>query len=129
MSEHAQKLRIEPLDVKLSVCKVADYSGIDVEQPFVFTGCTDREKSLVCPTELVPVNALTRDDGWRAFSIVGQLDFSLIGILSGITSLLAEQKIGVFALSTYDTDYVLTKEENFEQAIETLRAGDYQIEE
>ena len=59
----------------------------------------------------MPKDALERDDGWRAFRIQGVLDFSLIGILSAISAVLAENHIGIFAVSTYNTDYILTKEE------------------
>ena len=114
------RITIEPLDIPFSVCKVADYSQIDIDRPFVFTGRTDEEKSLVCPTELVPDNTTHRDDGWRAFRIVGQLDFSLIGILAEISNVLARNRIGIFAVSTYNTDYILTKEENFGKAILAL---------
>ena len=117
---------LEPLELPFSVCKVTDYSGIEVDQPFVFTGRTDEEKSLVCPTELVPDNTLARDDGWRAFRICGQLDFSLIGILARISKILAENAIGIFAISTYNTDYILTKEENFEKAL-TVLAGESSV--
>lgn len=120
-------ITIEPLEPELSVCKVEDYSQIDICQPFCFTGSTDEEFSLVCPTEMVPANTTERDDGWRAFRIVGVLDFSLVGILAGISSVLAENKIGLFAVSTYNTDYILTKEENFERALEVLRNAGYLI--
>ena len=103
---------IEPLDISLSVCKVEDYSGIDISKPFCFTGSTDEEYSLVCPTDMVPGNTTDRDDGWKAFRIVGVLDFSLIGILAKISRILATNEIGIFAVSTYNTDYILTKEEN-----------------
>ena len=79
---------------------MADYSCIDIDHPFVFTGRTDEEKSLVCPADIIPENVIVRDDGWRAFRICGVLDFSLIGILSRITRILAENKIGIFAIST-----------------------------
>ena len=120
-------ITIEPLEPELSVCKVEDYSQIDICQPFCFTGSTDEEFSLVCPTEMVPANTTERDDGWRAFRIVGVLDFSLIGILAGISSVLAENKIGLFAVSTYNTDYILTKEEHFERALDVLRNAGYII--
>ena len=68
-----------------------------------------------------------RDDGWKAFRIQGVLDFSLIGILSKISSVLAENEIGIFAISTFNTDYILTKEENFGRAIEVLSKAGYQI--
>lgn len=115
-------ITIETLNVKLSVCKVEDYSQVDISRPFCFTGCTDEENSLVCPTEMVPQNATERDDGWRVFRIVGVLDFSLIGILARISEILAKNGIGLFAVSTYNTDYILTKEENFNKALEVLES-------
>lgn len=118
---------IEPLGAVFSVCKVPDYSGIDIDQPFVFTGRTDEEKSLVCPTELVPENASARDDGWRAFRISVQMDFALIGILARISKILADHGIGIFAVSTFDTDYILTKEENFGKALAALAEEGYGI--
>lgn len=85
----------------LSVCKVKDYSGVDLTKPFCFTGTTDEENSLVCPEALVPGNTIERDDGWKGFRIIGQLDFSLIGILARISKILAEGGIGIFAISIY----------------------------
>ena len=118
---------MQPLDPRFSVCKVIDYSQIDLTQPFCFTGATDEENSLVCPENLVPDNTVERDDGWRAFRITGQLDFSLIGILARISKILAGKGIGIFAISTYNTDYVLTKEENFTKAIQALKESGYGI--
>ena len=76
-SNHEANIILEPLKYRFSVCKVMDYSGIDLMKPFCFTGTTDEENSLVCPEETVPDNTTERDDGWRAFRIIGQLDFSL----------------------------------------------------
>lgn len=90
-------------------------------------GKTDEEISLVCLTDQVPQNTLCQENGWRAFRIQGVLDFSLIGILSRITTLLAENHIGVFALSTYQTDYVLTKAQHFAKAMEVLSQAGYEI--
>ena len=116
------------IEETFSVCKVKDYYGIDLQADFVFTGSTDEEKSLVCPSRLVPDNTIERNDGWRAFRIMGVLDFSLIGILSKISTCLAENNIGIFAISTFNTDYILTKEENFEKAIKALESKGYKIE-
>jgi len=118
---------LEPLKTAFSVCKVRDYAGVEIDQPFVFIGRTDEEKSLVCPTDRVPADTLAREDGWRAFRICGELDFSLIGILSRISTILAENKIGIFAVSTYNTDYILTKSENFERALKVLGEAGYRI--
>lgn len=120
-------MEIRKLAEDFSVCKVEDYSQVDLARPFVFTGKTDEENSLVCPTGEVPDNATWRDDGWKAFRIEGVLDFSLIGILSAISGILAENRIGIFAISTFNTDYVLTKTENYARALETLAAAGYTI--
>lgn len=76
---------------------------------------------------LFPGHTLAREDGWRAFRIEGVLDFSLIGILAGISGILAENKIGIFVVSTYNTDYVLTKEESFERAMALLARHGYTV--
>lgn len=118
---------IERLRETLSVCKVKDYSQVDLDAAFCFTGRTDAEKSLVCETARVPANAIAREDGWRAFRVRGPLNFSLIGVLSRMLTALAERNIGVFVLSTYDTDYVLTREESFDRAFEALADAGYDI--
>ncbi len=120
-------LTIKPITEEFAVCQVEDYSQVNLENPFVFTGATDGEKSLVCPIALVPKNALSVDKTWSAFRIEGVLDFSLIGILSKISSLLAENNIGIFAISTYNTDYILTKTADFQSALRVLEEAGYQI--
>jgi len=120
-------MEIKKLDNDFSVCKAADYSFVDLESKYCFIGKTDEEKSLVCITDDVPVNVTERDDGWKAFRIQGVLDFSLIGILSAISTLLAENKIGIFAFSTYNTDYILTKKENYDKAIDVLLKAGYHV--
>ena len=112
---------------KLTVCKVKDIADIDMSADLFFLGKTDEELSLVCKTEDVPLKTIERDDGWRGFRIQGVLDFSLIGILSKLSGILAEHKIGIFAVSTYNTDYILVKEENFERALTVLAAEGYTI--
>lgn len=121
-------MTIKRIPYEFSICKVADFSAVDLARPFHFAARTDEECSLVCPTEDIPEDALVRDDGWRAFRIEGVLDFSLIGILAGITGLLAENGIGLFAVSTYNTDYILTKAENFDRAIQLLEANGHSIQ-
>ena len=123
------KIILETLRPRFSVCKVKDYSGVDLTKPFCFTGTTDEENSLVCPEALVPGNTIERDDGWKGFRIIGQLDFSLIGILARISKILAEGGIGIFAISTYNTDYILTKEENFKKAMKVLKNAGYEVRE
>ena len=81
---------------------------------------TDGEISLVCETAFLSKEVIAREDGWRAFRVAGPLDFSLVGILSPIVSILAEKSIPIFALSTYDTDYLLVKEGRFDEAANAL---------
>ena len=98
-----------------------------MDSEFFFIGKTDEEISLVCRTEDTPQETVERDDGWRGFRISGVLDFSLIGILSKLSGILAEKKIGIFAVSTYNTDYILVKEENFEKALHALEEEGYTV--
>ena len=120
-------MEIKRIEHDFSICKVTDYSLVDFNREFIFTGRTDEENSLVCPTSEVPANATERDDGWRAFRIQGILDFSLIGILSAISGILAENQIGIFAISTFHTDYILVKAEQAQRAAEALARGGYHI--
>lgn len=116
-------MELEQLPIELSVCKVSDYTGVDLEVPFTFIGRTDSERSLVCPTTCVPSGTIDRADGWRAFRITGQLDFSLVGILQGVLSLLSGKGIPVFAVSTFDTDYILVRSEHLEPSVSALESA------
>ena len=120
-------MELEKLAHNLTVCKVADLSEITTDTNFCFIAKTDEEFSLVCKTEDAPPRTIARDDGWRAFRIRGVLDFSLIGILSRLSGILAARGIGIFAASTYNTDYILVKEESFERALAALADEGYTI--
>ena len=118
-------MKIAILEPVFAICKVPDMSGVDFTGDFVFAAKTDDEVSLVCASSAVPQNALQTDSGWRAFRIQGVLDFSLVGVLAEITGILAAHNISVFAVSTYNTDYVLTKAEDFDRAIKALADNGY----
>lgn len=120
-------MELKILKQDFSIGKLLDVSQADLQNEFCFFAKTDQENSLVCPTELMPDDMIEREDGWRAFRIQGILDFSLIGILAEISSLLADHKIGIFVISTYNTDYILTKAENFERAVRVLADHGYEI--
>lgn len=127
LTEKAEE-RLEVLPYAFSVCRISDGAQLDWTQPFCFAAKTDREFSLVCLTEHVPKETLEREDGWRAFRVAGTLEFSLIGILSRISKALAEAGVGIFAVSTYQTDYILVKENQLEKGLEALRKAGYVIE-
>lgn len=121
-------MQIKVLDEELSVIQVEDLSEIDLSLSPLFIANTDEERSVVMPTEKVPEKTINREDGWKALKIVGVLDFSLVGILAKIATLLADHSISIFAVSTYNTDYILIKEDRLIDAIEALKDNDYQIE-
>ena len=122
-------IEIKRLNQDFSVCKVIDYSLVNLNAEYSFIGKTDEEKSLVCLTSDVPPNVIERDDGWKGFRIQGILDFSLIGILSKIAEILAKNSISIFAISTYNTDYVLIKKENYQKALAILEYSGYEVVE
>ena len=120
-------LNLQILPQPLTVCKVDGLEGFSMSGLY-FIGSTDAELSLVCETDRAPADTLAREDGWRAFRVVGTLDFSLTGILSRIATVLADERIGIFAVSTYDTDYILVKRENLDRAAGALKRAGYGIE-
>ena len=120
-------MELKKLPYELTVCKVESMADIDFSGELLFVGKTDEELSLVCETAAVPERTVAREDGWRGFRVQGVLDFSLIGILSKMSTVLAENDIGIFAVSTYDTDYILVKAENFDAAADALAAAGYGI--
>ena len=120
-------MEIKELSHKLTICKLKSIEDIDISKEFYFIGKTDEEISLVCKTEDVPDNVAERDDGWMGFRIQGVLDFSLVGILSKLSGILADNGIGIFAVSTYNTDYILVKEENYSKALNVLTNAGYTL--
>lgn len=120
-------MQIKTYSEELTVSQIKDLSEVNLSNPLTFLAHTKDELSLVCPTEVTPKETIKRDDHWRIFRIEGQLDFSLIGILAKISQILAEEKISIFAESTYDTDYVLIKSQNYEAALDALAKHGYEI--
>ena len=120
-------MTLECLSGPYTVCAVPSLQCVDWSGELTFVGKTDRELSLVCPTPLTPAQAIKREDGWRALRVAGELDFSLIGILSHITDVLARARVSVFCVSTYDTDSVLIKQTALDAALDALRAAGFTI--
>lgn len=120
-------MQIKKIYHNFSICQVEDYSLVNLEADYSFIAKTEEERSLVCITKDVPSNVIRREDGWKAFCVQGVLDFSLIGILSKISTILAERGISIYAVSTYNTDYILIKDTNYEKALEVLKSSGYEI--
>lgn len=120
-------MNLHVLPQAFTICQIYDGSGVDFSQEFVFVSKTDAELSLVCETAFAPENTLAREDGWRAFCISGVLDFSLVGILAELSGILAKAGISIFAVSTYNTDYVFVKRDALTRALATLTDAGYAI--
>lgn len=88
---------------------------------------TPQEISLVCNTASLPDGAGKTESGWAALMIEGPLDFSLVGILSELTGLLAKAHISVFAISTFDTDVLMVKETSWDDTIACLKEAGHDV--
>ena len=126
--EQEKDMKLKTLPYDLTVCKLMPRAKADLSAEFFCLTTTDEEISLVCRTEQTPAETAAREDGWRAFRIEGVLDFSLTGILSRLSAVLAENGIGIFAVSTYNTDYILVKAENLGKALNVLREAGYETD-
>ncbi|MFW5879807.1 MAG: ACT domain-containing protein [bacterium] len=120
---------LEILNYNFSICKVEDVSQLDWNKEFCFFQKTDKEISAVLREEDIPLNFIKRNNGWKGFRINGVLDFSLVGIISKITRILARNKIGVFVVSSYNTDYFFVKEQQFNIAVESLKKRRFKFKE
>lgn len=112
-----------------AVCKIPDASQVNMADDFWFLSRTDEELSLVCREDSIPGNHIDAEPGWSMFRVVGVLDFSLTGILSSLSDTLAEAKVGIFAVSTYNTDYILVKTNSLPRAMEALRAAGHALDQ
>jgi len=120
-------MELELIKGDFSVNKIDSIDLIDFSYEYVFVLKTPDEITLVCETAYAPPNARASEPGWNALRISGILDFALIGVLAKITCILAEAEISVFAVSTYNTDYILLKAENLIKAVQTLIHHGYVI--
>lgn len=95
-------------------------------QPMFFIGKTREELSVVVPDDL-SLDSLEQENDWRCMEILGPLGFSMTGILAQISTTLADAHISIFAISTFDTDYILVKKDKLQDAITALRQKNYQV--
>ncbi len=122
-------LRLSLLPMRLAVCRLekdAPLPGWAVSADFFTISRTLDELSIVCPEQAVPTG-VQMEAGWRGLKVQGPLDFSLTGILAGLAGVLAREAISLFAISTYDTDYLLVREKDLDHAIATLGKAGYEV--
>ena len=127
LPEHLLRLRV--LDGHMSVCRLR--AGSEVPKwattgGFFSVTRTRDELSVVCPGEEVP-EGVRSEGGWRALGLEGPFEFSEVGVLASVAAPLAEAGVGIFAVSTFDTDYVLVKEEQLRSAVAALRGRGHEV--
>ena len=123
------KLTLSCLSDTLAICRLEMESEIPpwaVGGGFSSITRTAEELSVVCPQEAVPAG-IRCEEGYRCFKVEGPLDFSLAGILASLTTVLAKAGVSVFAVSTFDTDYLLIKQEQVVKTIEALTEAGHQM--
>ena len=126
----APALRLTVLDDTFAVCRLPADA---VVPEWAWTGevaCVTRtrdELSIVCRGDLVPADVL-REGGWRCLRVRGPLPFTLTGVFSRIAQPLADAGISLFAVMTYDTDYVMVKDEALADAVDALMAAGHTVE-
>lgn len=118
-------MNLKILNNTFSICQIESIDNINLNEDFLFIGKTNEEISVICDTNSIPKNSIKVDNNWKCIKIDGVLDFSLIGILSKISAILADNNIGIFVVSTYNTDYILVREENIERAKKCLEENKY----
>jgi hypothetical protein len=122
-------MKLQILENSFAVCRLEPNSIIPnwaLASPFFSLSRTEAELSVVCEESLVPIE-IRSETGWRILKVVGTLDFSLTGILASIANPLAEAKISIFSISTFDTDYVLVKDVSLDLACKVLRSNGMEI--
>jgi hypothetical protein len=122
-------LRLSVLAGRLAVCRLDAGSQIPAwatAAPFFCATGTAEELSVVCAEERVPAGTVC-ESGWRAMKVEGPLEFGLTGVLSSVAAPLAESEVGILAIATYDTDYVLVQESQLDLAARALRERGHEI--
>lgn len=94
--------------------------------PFSAVVRTSEELSMVCVEQSAPPDVACAR-GWRGLKVAGPLDFALTGVLASLAGPLAEAGVSIFAISTYDTDYLFVRGEQFDTAVDTLRRAEFAV--
>lgn len=124
---HPPRTKIAMTLLRDSFCVLKMAEGAPLPEGIVFFARTGEENSLVCQERFAPEAALQRENGFRAFKIDGPLDFSLVGVLAGVTDALMRAGVSVFAVSTFDTDYLLVRGDSLEAALSALSGAMYTV--
>ncbi|WP_410510253.1 ACT domain-containing protein [Methanosarcina hadiensis] len=127
------KLTLSVLKGRFSILRLEKISEVPAwvyESDFFSITQTPEELSVVCQENSIPGNIpanIKVERSWSSLKIEGPLDFGLTGIVAGISTILADNNISLFAISTYDTDYILIKERDLRRATEALTQAGHEI--
>lgn len=116
-----ESMDLHMLKQKFSVCKVTELDPELLKKEFVFVGNTDQELSLICESSLVPDTYLALDEGWDCFRIAEDASFSKYGMIAFLADIIASLKTSILVVGTYDTDYILVKQEKMPAVVEALK--------
>ena len=124
------RLTLRPLGGAFAVCRLDPHAAVPPwvtgGGPFSSVTRTDDELSVVCPEERVPPG-VRAERGWLCLQVEGPLNFSLTGVLASLSLPLAEAALSIFAISTFDTDYLLVRESHREQALAALASSGHVV--
>ena len=122
------QLRISILPERLAVSRLAADAAVPewIRGTFTSVTRTKDELSVICDDDAVP-EEVQSERGWRALRVEGPIPFEVTGVAAALIAPLAEARISVFLMATYDTDYLLLKEEVFARAVEILRSRGHEI--
>ncbi|MEM8961783.1 MAG: DEAD/DEAH box helicase [Acidobacteriota bacterium] len=123
-------LALEVLPGRFGICRLRPDAPPPMwafESTFTSVSRSGQELSVVCDQDVIP-DHVRAERGWRALRVLGPLDFSLVGVLAAIATPLAEHKVSMFAVSTFDTDYILVRDKNLEQAIVALEEAGHRFD-
>lgn len=121
----ARSLQLEVMPGEFSIHRFAPDESVPeavLASPFVNICWTDEELSIVCGADIA-LDSHRCNSGWSCIKVIGPLDFGLTGILAHLSCRLAEAGISLFAVSTFDTDYILVKTDELASAVKALKAG------
>ncbi len=124
-------MKLAVLAADLAVCRLLPSRDVPgwawQDKRLLSVTYTADELSIVCANSAIPDDTQC-ERNWRALKVQGPLDFSLTGILAALAGPLASAGIAIFALSTYDTDYILVKEHTLQRAIAVLQQDGHVFE-
>jgi hypothetical protein len=124
-----KQLSLQVLAGQYTIHRFSPESGLPMaalESAFLSITKTVDELSIVCDAE-ISLESEHSESGWSCIKVLGPLDFALTGVLAKLSGVLAEADISIFAISTYDTDYLLVRSENLAETIEVLEKKGYMI--